>query len=69
MPRPSGAWSYRQGSSDQTPRLLVCEETKQVGGEGAEEDDGLLGGHRHACDLLVGERAGAPRPRSVHVDG
>ena len=35
----------------------------------AEEDERLLGGHRHAGDLLVGERARPPRARRVHVEG
>jgi hypothetical protein len=50
-------------------RLLVGEEAEQVGSEGTEEDDRLLGRHRHARDLLVGEGVRPPRARRVDVEG
>ena len=49
-----------RGPFERTLRLLVPEETQQIDGEDGEEDDRLLDRHRHAGDLLVGERRRPP---------
>src|SRR5713226_4498117 len=65
--RPFEAVSSRPGAED-LARLVLAQEAEEVESEDAEEDDRLLGRHRHPRDLLVGDRREAPEPGARLVE-